>query len=116
MGSRRAARRWFGYTVAASVVSNFPRLLGFAIPPFLFPLFFDVPRAAFQWLVLRTEVKRASLWIVANLVGAILYTLAQLLHRSSEWTVGESVLMASLDVSLTATAEILCLVTFRRKR
>lgn len=108
------ARRWFGYTVAASVVSNLARPL--AITPFFVPLLFDVPRAAFQWLVLRTKVQRAWLWIVANLVGAVLYSLAVLPQYGSGWTLAKSLWMMSLNVTLTATAEILCLVTFRRKR
>lgn len=85
------------------------------MPPFLVPLLYDVPRAAFQWLVLRTEVKRASLWIVANLVAGVLYSLAGSLRYGSDSTVAQSLLMTSLNVTLTATAEILCLLTFRRK-
>ena len=107
------ARRWFGYTVAASVVSNLARLL--ATPSLLVPVLYDVPRAAFQWLVLRSKVKRAWLWIVANLIASVLYSLAELLRHSTEWNAGESLLWTSLDVTLTAAAEILCLVTFRKK-
>lgn len=107
------ARRWFGYTVAASVVSNLARPL--AIPPFFVPLLFDVPRAAFQCLVLRTKVKRAWLWIVANLVAGLLYSLVVLPRYGSDLSVAESLLMMSLNVTLTAAAEILCLITFRKK-
>jgi hypothetical protein len=113
---RGIAQRWSGYTLAASVVSNLLRLA--LSPDYSLPdvtLLYDVPRAAFQWLVLRTEVRRASLWIVANLAAGILYTLAASPSYRSGWTGAQILLMMSLRTSLTATAEILCLVTFRRK-
>lgn len=116
IGSGRVARRWIGYTVAASIVSNLTRLLFFvAMPSLLVPLLYDVPRAAFQWLVLRTKVKRAWLWIAANLIASVLYSLAELSRNSSDWSVAESFLWTALDVTLAAAAEILCLVTFRKK-
>ncbi len=111
------AQRWVGYTVAASVIDILLRPLFFRMESvFVLAMLFYLTRSGLQWLVLRTLVKRAWLWIVAGVAAGMAYSLVvSAVGENDIGAIQRNLVIGLLSSSLTAAAEIGCLIRFRRK-
>jgi hypothetical protein len=123
------AKRWIGYTVLASGIEGLLRAPFQSV--FVLAMLNYLIRGGLQWLLLRKLVKRAWLWIVAGFAVGVAISLyagsvavngfEYVLPLESyngwlkAWTGPQHLVMALLSSSLIAAAEIVCLMSFRRK-